>query len=83
MPSSQDDVAVYKDLISFLSSERSDLRVAATEATKQVTDRYENEIYHHILCLIYIPLVFVSDLRSFCDSVFFLFSPSLSFLSHT
>jgi hypothetical protein len=32
--------AVYTDLIGFLKSDRADLRLAATEAVKQTTDRY-------------------------------------------
>ena len=31
--------AVYTDLIGFLKSDRADLRLAATEAVKQTTDR--------------------------------------------
>jgi hypothetical protein len=38
--SDQDEAKVYEDLIGFLKSDRSDLRLAATDAVLAVKDRY-------------------------------------------
>lgn len=51
MSSSGEQIQVYKDLIGFLKSDRSDLRLAASEAVLSVTDRdgTENLIRHGIV----------------------------------
>lgn len=38
MAANQDEKQMFEDLVGFLLSERSDLRLAATEAVIQVTD---------------------------------------------
>ena len=38
--SDQDEAKVYEDLIGFMKSDRSDLRLAATDAVLAVKDRY-------------------------------------------
>ena len=58
-----DDTKVYQDLISFLKSDRADLRLAATEAAQQISD--EAQLQALVDCGILVPLLKnVSDVES-------------------